>query len=223
MILEKETFEKFGYFPKNLKDPSRNPILKQCEKCFKILIIKNCSRKSKSSPNCRKCVDLNLGKKRRAKLNDYVPFTNIELCNFLFSGCIRELNDYQKYLIVSTGKRSKLVVPATYILRLEKQLNIKRKELNTIILKQKLKNYLLNLEVTEIFEIVNYIFSNKTKLSKGYFTNENNTYRYTFSDLRNIICPFLNKLNFKFTDVNKTAYKLLTGSFYVNNNWIHIG
>lgn len=59
MILEEETFERFGYYPSDLKPKSRKKILAACDDCGKIRVISkqdyrslcpSCSRKGERSP-----------------------------------------------------------------------------------------------------------------------------------------------------------------------------
>lgn len=52
MILEEETFKKFGYYPRDLKPKSNRRILAQCNECGKIRIL----RKTGYSDLCRTCV-----------------------------------------------------------------------------------------------------------------------------------------------------------------------
>ena len=52
MILEKETFEKFGYYPSDLCLYARKPVLAKCEDCGTIRILK---RKRYHHPLCPKC------------------------------------------------------------------------------------------------------------------------------------------------------------------------
>jgi Fe2+ or Zn2+ uptake regulation protein len=60
MILEEETFEKYGYYPRDLKPQSNKRILAACNDCGKVREIENsqysalcflCSLKGENHPN----------------------------------------------------------------------------------------------------------------------------------------------------------------------------
>lgn len=51
MILEEETFKKFGYYPSDLLPKSGKPILAKCDKCGRVRVL----RKDAYSPRCFFC------------------------------------------------------------------------------------------------------------------------------------------------------------------------
>lgn len=57
MILEEETFEKFGYYPSELPPYSHRPVLATCDDCGKVRKI----RLIHYSPRCKRCADKKRG------------------------------------------------------------------------------------------------------------------------------------------------------------------
>ena len=77
MILEEKTFEKFGYYPGELKPKSSKKILAACDKCGKVRI----NRKSMYRALCRKCSNKPFGR----ALNRMYQFE--DLYSRFLSGC----------------------------------------------------------------------------------------------------------------------------------------
>jgi len=82
MILEEETYKKFGYYPKDLGEYSLRPILITCDKCGKIRE----SEKRKYRALCRSCSN------KREKIT--------QICQY----CKKEFEVYPHYIKQNRGK-----------------------------------------------------------------------------------------------------------------------
>lgn len=55
MILEKETFKKFGYWPKDLTTGTTKPVLWRCEDCYNVFMTRYSQILGKKTNSCQKC------------------------------------------------------------------------------------------------------------------------------------------------------------------------
>lgn len=214
MILEKETFKKFGYYPSGLKSSSRKKIITRCPKCSNIREAENRAYLISKYKVCQACSSSINGIKQR-KVGILNEFTiNEKLIDILFSGSVV----YSKNFNIEIFARRKMrIVDTIKVLDL---LNIKNEILTTQNLKDKILKYFLNKTNIEIFEIFTIILNKRNSL-KRYKYKSGVGITYNICDKRNYIRKFLDKLNIEYTFNSGNCY-IKKGSFYINNQWTHI-
>jgi hypothetical protein len=78
-------------------------------------------------------------------------------------------------------------------------------------------SYLLALPTARLFLVVNWIFENKLKLQSQ------NDKTYYVSSGRGLLPKLLDKLGFKHKPWRGGCIRIVSGSFFINGEWIHIG
>ena len=225
MILERETFKKFGYWPKDLSNASERIILRKCEDCGQIKPI----AKAYAGKRCAYCAARITGLNRRAKLtkHNYDPPTTLELTSFFESGNFSygRNNLLGGGVIRGYGGEIKRRLSSVHMLSMVKMLGIKtnEKKLSKPFLKSRIIEFLRKQD--NVQEILDYYVGEHRTLSK---TSHGKL--WILSDKGGIIKALFDELGYKWRPEamgqsgRKNARIVVEyASMYLDGRWVHIG
>lgn len=225
MILHKETFKKFGYWPKDLLPGSNKKIFYKCKCCKNQIMTDNYHYQKKKSHLCKTCsskkTSIAMSANREIQWFDVIGanLTAIQVCELHFAGSLTETSAENPYIRIYSKRKLKILTVKESI-AICKFLKLTKKTTNSVSFKKACLKYLLTQPRAERFNLINYVFANYAKLS------QHKDGRYTFSDYYNVLRPLLDSVGVKYLTYNcrkASIARIIQGSFYINGQWLHIG
>lgn len=234
MILHKETFKKFGYWPNSLPTFSKKPTIRKCNGCGSVRIVSYA--KVGIGDFCQPCSlsDRNRKAKPRIQLTEETfQLPSFEtLIDIVMNGSLRTALKPSAIKNGRTGRwglvyrsakrRHTKALPTIQVLSLIKELGISEPDIKNKAWKIKIQKYVLSKYGG--FNTMNYILTHYRTLMKKNPAREQDG--YMLSDSGGYLRLAMDNVGFKFKQIKTktgTLLKIERGSFYINNQWIHIG
>lgn len=209
MILRKETLKKFGYYPEDLTRWSKKRVLKICNNCREIRAVGYGFYKQNKSKNYQKC-EASLGRRKPIS----IKISDDLLLNIFFHGWLVR-SDKQKLVRL---RRKRLTTADTELLCETLGSDILN---STDVLKNKIREYLLNRGKTNAFYLLTCILQKHLSIVEDKRKNEK--YVYYICDNRNLIRSLFDILGFKYNYYpSRSVVRIISGTFFVNGEWIRI-
>lgn len=224
MILEKETFERFGYWPEELSKHSAKPVLRSCDCCGII----NTIRKGCISKKCRRCNPKDKpGSYSKVVLNshNYDPLDDYELLDFFETGSVEYTKNGSLLPFRSGMKNSRSIIPINRTLSMSKMLGLdpRIKRLNKLDYKKAILHHFSKLEILKKSSLLSYYLTYHRTLYKQNEKNGNEG-QYVVNDGNGLFRLLFDGLDFKWRGQSgRSTVVIESGSIFLNNRWIHIG
>lgn len=230
MILQKQTFTKFGYWPKNLTSGSRRLVLRRCDVCRKIREIEyynalkrtGCSECQRRGA-VRKSSDVRIQRAENAKPIKITPKMWVELyesVSVIFNGNMRTPSLNKSGKIPLYGTQFKRAFGAEATCSILKGLGVHHSHISyTADFKEALLYFLKIQNNAFIFNVINESVTRRARWDKS----SPNSLQLTVKGpaLAKILDLWPDK--YKYSQFTNGAMRIIKGSFFVDNEWVHIG
>lgn len=225
MILHKETFKRFGYWPKDLTTKSNKFILVKCDICDKQLLrmmVKQTRATQffkKEYSLCSQCrSDRARESSLKSKSNKRSTLFNLHKNNIVTP---KDFLLASKFIVGNKGailfRGSPITMENTYPILAPMGVRVHPK--NTVELRDILLKWFLDQNNRFIHSVLNLYFETR-KIRK-----HNTSWYLSLDDI--FVRAGLHKLNFKYEDCRvkgrDKSVRITYGSFFIDGQWIHIG
>jgi hypothetical protein len=218
IILEKETFEKFGYYPKNLSSRALKKVVVVCDGCgnkknaaYHYALYRGRARR------CCSCSATGVAPNDTVvyNMNDHHLLLDLVFRGFLQRG--------KKRFVRCSKNNKKITVTPEITLGILKFFNMIDNP-DMLKLRSRIVEYLIGLSDIEVSNCLTIIFNNHRKLNT---LKSGSTYHYYIEDFNGILLSFLDRLGFLYSQSENNSrphrYKIDYGSFFIDGRWVHIG
>lgn len=221
MILHKETFKEFGYWPKDLKNHSNKKIVVKCNFCKKVKITSKAASHNSKTNYCKSCGTKVIQRTKRKRIEN--KYWDDVKCNKNISPSF--LLMLYRHVSVTSQFYSKSLGFKYSIKKNTGNYSIKEKI--AILKGLGLKN--MPESTKEFKKVLRKFYDKQSNFFKLEFITKVIETSYKKMDGRQLVLGVTTKYyshffeSLNFTVNNDNLLRLIKGSFFIDGRWVHIG